>query len=116
MFENTLALVEDCALSYLHVFPYSARPGTPAARMPAVPGVVVKARAARLRQAGAETLRRHLERHKGTTAEALVEKDGFGRLADFSPISLADGAACAGALVTVRITGHDGKMLHGQAL
>ena len=71
MFENTLALVEDTRLDYLHVFPFSARPGTPAARMPQVKGDIVHARAARLRDAGAALLVRSLAARIGTTAAAV---------------------------------------------
>ena len=75
MFENTLAAVKDLGLAYLHVFPYSARPGTPAARMPEVPVPVRKSRAARLRAAGDKGLKRFLAGRAGTTAQVLVEKD-----------------------------------------
>ena len=117
MFANTLKLVDDCDLSYLHVFPFSPRPGTPAARMPPVPAGTVKARAARLREAGAAALQRHFARHVGLAGDVLVEREGFGRLADFSPVSLPAGLpARPGAIIGVRISGHDGKTLHGQAL
>ncbi len=115
MFENTLKLVEDCDLAYLHVFPYSPRPGTPAAKMPAVDGATIKARAARLRAAGEAALSRHLDSRVGREMEALVEKPGFARGADFSPIRL-DAPARPGAVVRVRITGRDGSELTGQAL
>src|SRR5271154_5970722 len=67
MFGNSLALVEDCGLTHLHVFPFSARPGTPAARMPQLPREVVKDRARRLRECGALALKRHLDAEIGTT-------------------------------------------------
>jgi threonylcarbamoyladenosine tRNA methylthiotransferase MtaB len=92
MFENTLASVDECGIDYLHVFPYSPRPGTPAAKMPQVARDVVKARAARLRGKGAERLALRLDRHVGKTAMALVEKGGRARLPDFSPVRI-DGAA-----------------------
>ncbi|MDP3736201.1 MAG: tRNA (N(6)-L-threonylcarbamoyladenosine(37)-C(2))-methylthiotransferase MtaB [Hyphomonadaceae bacterium] len=91
MFENTLASVDECGIDYLHVFPYSPRPGTPAAKMPQVARDVVKARAARLREKGAERLSLRLDRHVGRTTLALVEKGGRARLPDFSPVRI-DGA------------------------
>ncbi len=90
MFENTLASVDECGIDYLHVFPYSPRPGTPAAKMPQVARDVIKARAARLREKGAERLALRLDRHVGTTKLALVEKGGRARLPDFSPVRIAD--------------------------
>jgi threonylcarbamoyladenosine tRNA methylthiotransferase MtaB len=92
MFENTLRSVDECGIDYLHVFPYSPRPGTPAARMPQVARDVIKARAALLRKKGVERLAMRLERHVGKTAMALVEKGGRARLPDFSPIRI-DGAS-----------------------
>jgi threonylcarbamoyladenosine tRNA methylthiotransferase MtaB len=88
MFANTLACVDECGIDYLHVFPYSPRPGTPAARMPQVARDVVKARAAKLREKGAERLALRLDRHVGATKMALVEKGGRARLPDFSPIRI----------------------------
>jgi threonylcarbamoyladenosine tRNA methylthiotransferase MtaB len=92
MFENTLRSVDECGIDYLHVFPYSPRPGTPAAKMPQVARDVVKARAARLREKGAERLALRLDRHVGATTLALVEKGGRARLPDFSPVRI-DGAS-----------------------
>lgn len=115
MFENSLRLVDECGLAYLHVFPYSARPGTPAARMPQLAGDVVKDRAARLREKGAQALSRHFDRHVGRMGEVLMER-GQGRLADFSPVRLDAGAARPGAVVRARITGHDEKTLLGEGV
>ena len=112
MFENTLKLVDDCDLSFLHVFPYSPRPGTPAARMPPVPRDAVKARAARLREKGAQALIRHLDRQVGRTVEALVEREGFARAPDFTEIAL-QGSAEPGVIAPVCISGHDGKRALG---
>jgi threonylcarbamoyladenosine tRNA methylthiotransferase MtaB len=93
-FVNTLSLIEDCGLAFVHAFPFSPREGTPAARMPQVDRRVVKARAARLREAGAAALARHLDAWVGREAMALVERDGVARLADFTtvrpPFSLAE--------------------------
>ena len=107
-FDNTVRLVEEAGLSFLHVFPYSARPGTPAARMPAVAGAVVKERAARLRATGDAALARHLDRQVGRRITALVERPGLARAEDFTETAF-DGAARAGALVAGRVTGHDGR-------
>ena len=107
---ESLALVEDCGIAFLHVFPFSARPGTPAARMPAVRGDVVKARAAALRSAGEAALGRHLDRHVGTRAVVLAERGGRGRTGDFSPVRLGDGTV-PGRAVAVDIAGHDGREL-----
>jgi threonylcarbamoyladenosine tRNA methylthiotransferase MtaB len=107
MFENTLSLVAEAGLAYLHVFPYSARPGTPAARMPAVARSVVKARAERLRNAGAAGLGRHLQAQLGRTVRGLVERPGLARAEDFTEIAF-DGEADAGAIVPLTVTGHDG--------
>jgi threonylcarbamoyladenosine tRNA methylthiotransferase MtaB len=107
-FANTLSLVEEVGLSFLHVFPYSPRPGTPAARMPAVAGAVVKQRAARLRAAGDAALARHLDRQVGRRITALVERPGLARAEDFTEIAFA-GEAAAGSLIVGRISGHDGR-------
>jgi threonylcarbamoyladenosine tRNA methylthiotransferase MtaB len=107
MFENTLALVEEAQLSFLHVFPFSPRPGTPASRMPQVPRPQVKSRAARLRAAGEAALERHLQRQLGRTVSALVERPGFARAADFTEVAF-DGEAPVGEIVPLRIVGHDG--------
>ena len=108
-FVDTLALVEDCGLTHLHVFPYSARPGTPAARMPAVDGLVVKARAARLRAAGAAALSRHLDRQVGRRLRVLTERGGRARTEDFTPVRLDDEP---NRMVEIDIVAHDGRELH----
>ncbi|TXM71860.1 tRNA (N(6)-L-threonylcarbamoyladenosine(37)-C(2))-methylthiotransferase MtaB [Methylobacterium sp. WL69] len=109
-FARSLDLVAECGLTHLHVFPYSPRPGTPAARMPPVPGDVVRARAARLRAAGAAALDAHLEGQVGRTHRVLTERGGLGRTEGFTPVRLAADAA-AGELRDVTIAGHDGKVL-----
>jgi threonylcarbamoyladenosine tRNA methylthiotransferase MtaB len=103
MFENTLAAVGDLDLAYLHVFPYSPRPGTPAARMPQVDAKVRKGRAGRLRLAGEAGLKRFLESRTGTTAQVLVEKDGHGLSQHYAPVRL-DFSAPIGAIVDARVT------------
>jgi threonylcarbamoyladenosine tRNA methylthiotransferase MtaB len=112
MFENTLSLIEEAGLAYLHVFPFSPRPGTPAARMPAVARAVVKGRAERLRAAGAAGLERHLSARVGRTFAALVERTGLARAADFTEIAF-DGEAAAGAIVPITVTAHDGVRAQG---
>ena len=107
-FENTLALVAEAGLSYLHVFPYSPRPGTPAARMPAVPGPTIKERAARLRAAGDAALARHLGRRVGTVISALVERDGRARAEDFTEVAF-EGDARAGSIISGIISSHNAK-------
>lgn len=107
-FENTLALLAEAGLSYLHVFPYSPRPGTPAARMPAVPGPVIKERAARLRAAGDAALGRHLDRRVGTIVSALVERVGRARAEDFTEVAF-EGASAAGTIISGIIVSHDAK-------
>ncbi|MEM9739169.1 MAG: tRNA (N(6)-L-threonylcarbamoyladenosine(37)-C(2))-methylthiotransferase MtaB [Pseudomonadota bacterium] len=113
-FGNSLALIEDCGLSFVHVFPYSPRPGTPAARMPQLDKTVIKARAARLREAAAQALTRHLDTKIGLTAHALVERGDSARLPDFTPVQIAYTAPLvAGRPAHVHITGHTGEKLIG---
>ncbi len=113
MFENTLRLVEECGLAFLHVFPYSPRKGTPAARMPQVAKPVIKERAARLRAAGEAALHRHLARHLAREARILVERETIARLDDFTPIRLAS-PAMPGMLAKAKVTGIAGSMLTGE--
>jgi threonylcarbamoyladenosine tRNA methylthiotransferase MtaB len=107
-FANAVALVDDCDLSFLHVFPYSPRPQTPAAKMPQLPRPLIKERAERLRAKGTEALTRHLNRQTGRTLNCVVEKPGFARAADFTEV-LFEGHAVPGQLADIAITGHDGK-------
>jgi threonylcarbamoyladenosine tRNA methylthiotransferase MtaB len=113
MFANSVRLVEDCDLAYLHVFPFSPRKGTPAARMPLVDGNIVKARAAELRAAGDAALVRHLARHVGRMADVLVEKPGFGRLADFSPVAFT-GSGVAGDILPMHLMSADTRRITGE--
>ncbi|WP_405041482.1 tRNA (N(6)-L-threonylcarbamoyladenosine(37)-C(2))-methylthiotransferase MtaB [Phenylobacterium sp.] len=113
MFENTLRLVDQGGLSFLHVFPFSPRPGTPAARMPQLQRPVIKDRAARLRAAGEAALVRHLERQVGRTVTGLVERDGVARAEDFTEIAFT-GEAAVGAIVPMTITGHAGGKALGK--
>ncbi len=110
MFQNTLALVDDAGLSYLHVFPFSPRKGTPAARMPQVSGAIVKERAARLRARGDAARASHLRRLVGTTQEVLVETAQEGHTRCFAPVRFA-ACARAGQFLTMRIASTDGRVL-----
>ena len=115
MFENTLRLVDEAGLAFLHVFPYSPRPGTPAARMPPVAREVVKARAARLRAAGEAALARHLDRQVGRTLQGLVERPGLARGEDFTEIAF-EGAAPDGQVAPMIVTGHDGRRARAEII
>ncbi|WP_444460929.1 tRNA (N(6)-L-threonylcarbamoyladenosine(37)-C(2))-methylthiotransferase MtaB [Rhodobacter capsulatus] len=110
MFENSLRLVEDCGLTFLHVFPYSARKGTPAARMPRVAGPVIKERAARLRAAGEAALARHLTAEVGQLRQVLTEGPRLGRTEYFTEVSF-DRDMPEGTVMSLRISGHDGARL-----
>jgi threonylcarbamoyladenosine tRNA methylthiotransferase MtaB len=115
MFGSSLRLVDDCGLTYLHVFPFSARPATPAARMPQVARRVAKDRAARLRQKGATALAAHLQAQVGRDVEVLMELDGVGRTPDYAEVALEAGAA-PGALVTARVTRSEGARLQAERI
>jgi threonylcarbamoyladenosine tRNA methylthiotransferase MtaB len=110
MFENSLALVTDCDLTWLHVFPYSPRPGTPAARMPQVHGTAIRERAAALRAAGARQVARHLAAQVGHTHEVLMESPRMGRTAQFTEVRF-DTDQPEGQIVTARITGTEAETL-----
>jgi len=114
MFENTLALIDDAGLSMLHVFPFSARKGTPAARMPQLPRALVKERAARLRAKGDEALARHFARLVGSTQELLVEKAGRGRTRCFAPAEFSVSPA-PGSIVSAHIVGANANRLMARA-
>jgi threonylcarbamoyladenosine tRNA methylthiotransferase MtaB len=109
MFGNSLSVVEECGLTHLHVFPFSPRKGTPAARMPQVSRSVAKERAARLREAGEYAYRAHLDRLTGSRQSILIEHDGIGRTEDFTLAAIDAGAP--GEIVEAIIAGHDGARL-----
>ncbi|WP_274423442.1 tRNA (N(6)-L-threonylcarbamoyladenosine(37)-C(2))-methylthiotransferase MtaB [Chelativorans sp. YIM 93263] len=109
MFDNSLGIVDECRLTHLHVFPFSPREGTPAARMPQLPRKVVKERAARLRAKGEEAYRIHLDALVGSRQRILIERDGLGRTEGFAMASVAQGRP--GEIVDAAITGHDGERL-----
>jgi threonylcarbamoyladenosine tRNA methylthiotransferase MtaB len=110
MFRRSLDLVDACGLTHLHVFPFSPRPGTPAARMPPVARDVVKERASRLRDRGKAALRRHLDAEVGARRRVLVESYDLGRTEQFTPVRLT-GSPQSGVLMNVRIAGHNGRQL-----
>jgi threonylcarbamoyladenosine tRNA methylthiotransferase MtaB len=110
MCDNTLAAVDEMGLTYLHVFPYSPRPGTPAARMPQVPKGLRKDRAARLRAAGERALDRFLKSRVGQRAPVLVEGEGKGRCPHYAPVDLAFDAG-PGSVVEVTFDGVSGRRL-----
>ncbi len=115
MFESSLSLADACGLTFLHVFPYSARTGTPAAKMPQVPGPLIKERAARLRHKGGEALASYLERHMGASHDVLMENGGIGRTPQFFEVVMPDTPPPgAGNLVRVRTVRHDGVRLIGE--
>ncbi|HET7154201.1 MAG TPA: tRNA (N(6)-L-threonylcarbamoyladenosine(37)-C(2))-methylthiotransferase MtaB [Hyphomicrobiaceae bacterium] len=116
MFANSVGLVEDCGLTFLHVFPYSRRNGTPAARMPQVAGPEIKARAARLRQKGERALSGYLQSQIGREVELLMERNEIGRTPGFAEVKLDRSGAGAGDLVSVRVTRSDGVRLQGMLL
>ena len=116
MFANSVGLVEDCGLTFLHVFPYSRRNGTPAARMPQVAGPEIKARAARLRQKGESALSGYLQSQVGREVELLMERNEIGRTPGFAEVKLDRSGAGAGDLVSVRVTRSDGVRLQGMLL
>ena len=110
MFSRSLDLVEECGLTHLHVFPFSPRPGTPAARMPQVAPDAVKRRARRLREKGDAALRRHLDAQVGGTRSVLIESRELGRTEHFTRIALARPIQ-PGTVVDLIVAGHDGGRL-----
>jgi threonylcarbamoyladenosine tRNA methylthiotransferase MtaB len=114
MFENAATLAEECGVSSLHVFPYSPRPGTPAARMPQLERSVIKERAARLRQRGDLLKVGHLNAMSGTVQTILVENNGFAHTDNFTLVAAP--LLQPRDLVSVRISGHNGKHLEMEIL
>ena len=109
-FTRSLDLVDECGLTHLHVFPFSPRPGTPAARMPQVARDVVKDRARRLRERGAMALARHLDAEIGATRRVLTESRDGGRTEQFTKVKLAVPAE-PGKILDLKIAAHDGRQL-----
>ncbi|MFZ1814966.1 MAG: tRNA (N(6)-L-threonylcarbamoyladenosine(37)-C(2))-methylthiotransferase MtaB [Rhizobiaceae bacterium] len=111
MFGSSLSLIEACGLTHLHVFPFSPRPGTPAARMPQLDRSIIRERAARLREAGDKAYRMHLASMCGRTLPVLIERAGMGRIDQFTPVAIP--CADEGSIVMAHINGHDGMKLTG---
>jgi threonylcarbamoyladenosine tRNA methylthiotransferase MtaB len=109
-FADSLALVEECGLTWLHVFPYSAREGTPAARMPQLSGTIRKERAARLRAAGEQAVERYLASRVGLEERILIEQPGQGRTEGFASVRL-DPTLAEGSIAALRIAGVAGQHL-----
>jgi threonylcarbamoyladenosine tRNA methylthiotransferase MtaB len=115
MFENSTSIVDVCGLTYLHVFPFSPRRDTPAARMPQVPGAIVKQRAARLREKGSSVLAAYLSSQRGRLVDVLVEGDGKGRTPQFAEVAIEGIGSCsAGAVVQTRVTSTEPTRLIGE--
>jgi threonylcarbamoyladenosine tRNA methylthiotransferase MtaB len=110
-FSRSLGLVDECGLTHLHVFPFSPRPGTPAARMPQLDRAIVKERAQRLRQKGEAALAQHLEGQVGRSRLVLTERGGIGRTEQFTPVRLASPPIEPGEFLDLAIAGHDGRQL-----
>jgi len=114
MFARSLDFVAEAGLDYLHVFPFSARANTPAARMPQLPKALVRERGARLRAAGAAALERALRARVGTEARVLIEQSGFGRSEHYAPVAV-DGDVTPGTVVRTHLTGATAERLIGIA-
>lgn len=110
MFQRSLAMIEACGLTHLHVFPYSARTGTPAARMPQLPGSVIAERAARLRVAGGTALAHYLSAQVGQRLAVLTERGNSGRTEGFAAVRF-ERDVVPGQLISVDIVGQDGERL-----
>ena len=112
MFRRSLDLLAECELAFVHVFPYSARPGTPAARMPQLPNPLVKERAARLRAAGEAALAAELSSRVGSETDVLIERPGIGRAEFYAAVRFA-AAGDPGSVRRMRLVGSNGKSLAG---
>ncbi len=114
MFENTVRIVEGAGLTWLHVFPYSLREGTPAARMPGLPRALVRERAARLREVGEDAVSRFLDDQVGKPQSVLVEQEGNGRSAHYAPVRLT--SVAMGKVVAAKAIRRDGQVLIAEAV
>ena len=112
MFQNTVNLIDQAGLTWLHVFPFSSRPGTPAEKMPQMPMETRRKRAALLRRQGDQAVARILESYVGTKASVLIEKNGTGRSESFARVSV-NSSPENGELVNTLITHTDGVELYG---
>jgi threonylcarbamoyladenosine tRNA methylthiotransferase MtaB len=115
MFGRSLELIEECGLAFVHVFPYSPRPGTPAARMPPVPAAIVKERAARLRWAGRAALAAELSSRVGSATDVLIEQPGRGRASFYAAVNFS-GAGEPGTVRPMRLVDSDGSNLFGDPI
>lgn len=115
MFRQSLDIVDACGLTYLHVFPFSPRPGTPAARMPQLGRAIAKARAQRLREKGEQALAAYLAGQVGGETDVLIEREGSGRTPAFAEVDVRGAEASApGCMVRTRVTRSDGRRLQGE--
>ncbi len=112
MFRRSLDIIEECGIAFLHAFPYSPRPGTPAARMPQLDSAIVRERAARLRAAGAAALQTEFGRRIGSESKVLIERPGIGRADFYAPVECPD-ALPVGAIQGIRFTAANGRQLVG---
>ena len=117
-FENSLKIVQECDLTFLHVFPYSPRPGTPAARMPQVPKPLIKERARRLRDLGEVQLSNYLKTEIGKVRTVLIERNQMGRTEHYAPVDLSNipHLPDVGNLITMKITSSTGNKLQGEGI
>lgn len=115
-FQDTLTLVDTCGLTYIHAFPYSPRPGTPAARMPQVPKAAIKDRAKRLREKGQQRLQDYLDTLVGTRQRVLVERHGHARTDTFALVHLGDKGPQPGTVCWVEITAREGDYVKGNPI
>ena len=115
-FENSVSLVEEVGLAFVHVFPFSPREGTPAYRMPQLSPGQIKARAKELRSVGEHALYRHLARHIDSFQEAVLERNGFARLADYSHVFIENYNQHTSDLVQIHILRREGRKLVGEAV
>ncbi|WP_162653273.1 tRNA (N(6)-L-threonylcarbamoyladenosine(37)-C(2))-methylthiotransferase MtaB [Lentilitoribacter sp. Alg239-R112] len=122
MFNQSLSLIDECDIALLHVFPFSPREGTPAARMPQLDRTLIKQRAAKLRVRGESAYQRHLNKmaHQGGELKVLIEKSGIGRTDNFTLVEflgenpIKDKTLTTGAIVKAKIEGHNGKQLQAR--
>ena len=115
MFDNTMDVVDEAGLTFLHVFPYSIRPDTPAAKMPQVDRAVIKSRAAELREKGRRALAKQLSSYIGATVDVLVEQPTDGRTPHYAPVRLST-PQMPGEIVPVRILRAEADLLYGEVI
>jgi threonylcarbamoyladenosine tRNA methylthiotransferase MtaB len=111
MFENSLNLIHEAGIIFTHIFPYSKREGTPAAKMPQVDGNIIKQRAKLLREAGEKELQKFLKKQVGKNIKVIIEKDGFARAENFLEVKISDQKIKAGEILEIKVSGCDGNYL-----